>query len=203
MSYGIAADKVVPIAAFSKQYLDFEIVALNPIIEEFFENHDPVICSYVFFRPVFFIEAMVHAVAEIVKQRPGFGLIIMGSDADSEKIRGLIEELNLNEHIILAGDQDHDSFLTIMTRSKLYLRTHIKDGVCSSVLEALSLGVPVVACEDGIRPKSVITYENENVDDMAEKILFVLDNHEKTVDGIERPEIKDTTAEEIRVLGEA
>jgi len=38
------------------------------------------------------------------------------------------------------------------------VRTHLRDGVCTSVLEALQLGVPVVAAEDGLRPPSVVTY---------------------------------------------
>lgn len=202
-SYGIVPHKIVPIPAFSKQYLDFEKVQLPPTVEEFFENHNPVICSYVFFRPVFFIESMVRAVAEIVKKRPNFGLIIMGSDQDSEGIHELIKDLNLDDHIVLAGDQDHDSFLTIMTRSRLYLRTHIKDGVCSSVLEALCLGVPVVACEDGHRPMSVITYENEDIADMVEKISYVLDNHQAISSRIVSPEIKDTTVDEIEILSRA
>jgi len=39
--------------------------------------------------------------------------------------------------------------------------------VCSSVLEALALKTPVVASENGSRPEGVITYENQNIDDMV------------------------------------
>ncbi len=201
VGYGINPDKIIPIQAFSKQYLNFEKVELKPEVENFFKEHDPVICSYVFFRPEFFIEDMIHAVAKLVKRYPKFGLIIMGSDMGSEDIQALIKELKIEDHVILAGDQDHDAFLTIMTRSKFYLRTPFKDGVSSSVLEALSLDVPVVACDNGSRPPSTVTYENRNVDDMAEKVSYVIDNHEQVVKNIIHPEIADTIVDEIRVLG--
>lgn len=203
MSYGINPDKIIAIRPFSEQYLNFDKATLPERIEEFFESHHPVICSYVSFRPVFFVETIVFAVREIVKKFPRFGLIIMGCSRGSDEIRQLIAELGLTEHIVLVGDQDHDTFLSIMSRSKMYLRTHIKDGVCSSVLEALSLRVPVVACEDGHRPESVITYENENIEEMVEKIVYVLNNHEKIVQRLKLPDISDTTRDEIELLAKA
>jgi glycosyltransferase involved in cell wall biosynthesis len=202
MGYGIKGEKIVPIQAFSKQYLNFEKVPLKPEVEKFFAEHDPVIASYVFFRPEFFIEDMIHAVAKLVKKYPKFGLVIMGSEMGSEDIQALIKELGIENHVILAGDQDHDSFLTILTRSKLYLRTPFKDGIASSVLEALALDVPVVACDNGSRPPSTVTYENRNVDDMAAKVEYVLEHHDEVVKNIVHPEIKDTIQDEIKVLGQ-
>ncbi len=198
--YGINPDKIVPIQAFSRQYLQFEKVTLPEKTEAFFAAHPQAICSYVFFRPEFFIEEMIRAVAEVVKTHPGFGLIIMGSEKGSEDIQKLIAELGIGEHVLLAGDQDHDAFLTIMSRSKMYLRTPVKDGVCSSVLEALSLKVPVVASENNTRPESVIRYENQNIPDMVEKIVYVLDNHAQVVESVVKPDIRDTIQDEIAVL---
>jgi len=62
------------------------------------------------------------------------------------------------------------------------------------------LNVPVVACDNGSRPPSVITYENRNVNDMVAKIRYVLENYEQVVKQIIHPEIKDTIVDEIRVL---
>ncbi len=201
IGYGVNADKIETIQAFSKQYLDFQKVQLPEPTEAFFKTRKPVICSYVFFRPEFFIEEMIDAVAVVVKKLPDFGLIIMGSDAGSEEIQQRITDLGLQKNVLLAGDQDHDSFLTIISRSKLYLRTPFKDGIASSVLEALALGVPVVACENGSRPESTITYENRNVQDMAAKILETLENYEQAVASVVKPEIKDTIVDELKVLG--
>lgn len=200
--YGVNPAKIETIQAFSKQYLNFIQAELPPQVEQFINTHKPFVCSYVFFRPEFFIEEMVDAVALVVKKLPAFGLIIMGSELGSEEIQKRITDQGLQDNILLAGDQDHDSFLTIMTRSKFYLRTPFKDGIASSVLEALALNIPVVACENGSRPASTITYENRNVQDMADKIISTLENYEQVLAALVRPEIKDTIVDELRVLGQ-
>ena len=200
MSYRISGDKIIPIQAFSVQYLEFEEKCLNDRVEAFFLQYPNIICSYVFFRPEFFIEDMIHAMAKLRSHRNDVGLLIMGSDMGSEKIRELIASLGLEDHVLIAGDQDHDSFLTILQRSKIYLRTPVKDGVSSSVLEALALGTPVVASENGSRPPSVVTYESRNVEDMVQKLMYVLDHHEELKRAIVKPEIKDTVQDEIAVL---
>ncbi len=203
MGYGIPAEKIVPIQAFSKQYLQFESVDLPGPVKAFFQRFENIICSYVFFRPEFFIEEMIRAFARLAAERDDVGLIILGSDMNSEPIRELIQQLQLDERVLIAGDQDHDAFLTIMSRSKLYLRTPVKDGVSSSVLEALALGIPVVASENGTRPESVLTYENQNLDDMVRKIKYVLDHYEQVKASVVKPEIPDTIWDEIAVLANA
>ncbi len=203
VGYGVNPDKIIPIQAFSRQYLNFEKVQLPGETEKFFKDHDPVICSYVFFRPEFFIEDMIHSIAKMVKKYPRFGLIIMGSDRDSEEIKELVKELGIQDNVLFAGDQDHDAFLTIMTRSKLYLRTPVKDGVCSSVLEALALKVPVVGSENGSRPPGVVNYKNQDHDDLCAKLEYVLEHHEEVVKSIVPPDIKDTIKDEIAVIRNA
>jgi glycosyltransferase involved in cell wall biosynthesis len=68
----------------------------------------------------------------------------------------------------------HAEFLTILQRSDVFVRTHLRDGVCTSVLEALQLGVPVVASEDGLRPRSVITYWPPQTPQLVEAVERVL-----------------------------
>lgn len=194
--YGISAKKIVPIQAFSKQYLQFEDVVLPEETEAFFKKFSKIACSYVFFRPEFFISDMIKSTAEIVKKHRNFGLVIMGSDSGSESEKELAENLGISDHILFAGDQDHDMFLTIMSRSNLYWRTPVKDGVASSVLEALSLGIPVVASENHTRPESTITYENENIADEVAKVCHVLENDVEVV----KPHVPDTIGDEIAVL---
>ncbi len=200
VGYGVRAGKITAIPAFSRQYLEFERVALPGAVEAFFDARDPVICSYVFFRPEFFIPALVDAIARLVRTYPRLGLVIMGSDTGSGAIREQIARLGLDEHVLLAGDQPHDHFLTIMTRARMYVRTPPKDGVCSSVLEALALGVPVVASENGTRPASVVTFTPADADALAEKVDFVLANETQVRDAIVRPEIRDTVADEAALL---
>ncbi len=200
IGYGVPAERIVPIPAFSKQYLEFRPVQLPEPIEAFFRRHDPVLTSYVFFRPEFFIESLIDSIALLGKDRPGLGLVILGSSAGSEAIQARIRERGIQDHVHLADDQPHDNFLTAVTRSKIYVRTPKKDGVCSSVLEALSLRVPVVASENGTRPQGVVTFRPDDAADLARQVAHVLDNHEAIRQAIAPPELRDTVAEEAELL---
>jgi glycosyltransferase involved in cell wall biosynthesis len=200
VGYGVPAGKVVPIPAFSRQYLQYHPAALDARVEEFFRSHDPVVCSYVFFREEFFIESMIQAVGLLAKRFPRFGLIIMGSDQGSEPIHALIRDLGLDDHVLICGDQPHDEFMTIMARSLIYVRTPKRDGVCSSVLEALSLRVPVVASENGTRPAGVVTFTNDDAQDLAASVGYVLDHHDTIRRALVTPDVRDTVAEEASLL---
>ena len=121
----------------------------------------------------------------------------------AQKVMQLITELKLQDSIYFTGDLDHDEFLTVLSKSTLYLRTYIKDGIASSVLEALSLNVPVVACDNSIRPESVVIYQNEDVKDIVNKVRYVIDDLENIRKKIKKPYIKDTVSEEISIIEKA
>jgi hypothetical protein len=72
----------------------------------------------------------------------------------------------------------------------LYLRTPACDGVAASVLESLALKIPVVASENGRRPKGVVGYMDTDPNDMVEKLNFVRQHYEEVKDGL-RPETDD------------
>lgn len=200
--YGIRRGKIIPIPAFSVQYLNYNPIAINGSLNQFVEKKSPLISTYVFVRPEFFIENMVEAITEVVKQHPDLGLIILGLDEGFERIRAMIQERGIADNIFFAGDQTHDSFLTIISKSDIYLRTPVKDGVCSSVLEALSLKVPVVASENNRRPESVITYDNNDTNNMVKVLDDVIRNMTIYKSRVVVPFIEDTVKEEIEILTE-
>jgi glycosyltransferase involved in cell wall biosynthesis len=202
VEYGINPDKIVPIQAFSRQYLQFSPVQFNGSLQSFMESKDLLISSYVFFRPEFFIDRMVKGIAELVKKYPNLGLMILGSDDNSKEIRKLVEELDISGFVYFTGDLDHDSFLSLVSGSHIFLRTPIRDGISSSVLEALALNVPVVASENGHRPESVITYDHEDIADMVRVLGKTIENLPEIKRRVVKPQIRDTVADEVIVLTE-
>lgn len=208
MSYGISGEKIHPIQAFSRQYLEFEEQRLAPELERLFQNHHPVIASYLFFRPVFRVRDLLEGFARFRSRYPQARLVIMG-DARPEdqqlaeyagEMMDLLDELGLRDAVYFTGDLDHDCFLTVLKRATVYLRTHIKDGVCSSVLEALSLGTPVVAVDNGIRPPGVLTYADGDVDQLVGQLEKAVSGGEEIRRTLPRPEIPDTVAQEVALL---
>jgi glycosyltransferase involved in cell wall biosynthesis len=174
---------------------------------EFLARYPHVVFTYVRMRPLFYPTTMVDGLAALVKRRPDVGLIVCGMAGHSdegvgESVHERIRHHGLESHICLIDDLDHDAFLTALTRSSLYLRTPITDGVASSVLEAIALGVPVVACQNGTRPPGVLTYTADNADEMAAQMEHVIANRDTVVEALGRFEVPDTITDEVAVLTE-
>jgi glycosyltransferase involved in cell wall biosynthesis len=68
------------------------------------------------------------------------------------------------------------------------------------VLEALALGVPVVACENGTRPEGVVTYPAEDADRMAAAVLDVLERRSEVRSNLAKIELPDTVSAEVELL---
>jgi glycosyltransferase involved in cell wall biosynthesis len=203
--YGVSGSKIEPIAAFSRQYLEFTSAPLPEHVEAFFGRHQHIIFAYVRIRPLFYPMTLVDGLARLVSRRQDVGLVLCGISGHMEK--GLWDEVqerirghHLAPHICTVDDLDHDAFLTVLQRSTLYLRTPITDGVAASVLEALALGVPVVACENGARPPGVITYPAEDPERLADRVEYIIAHRAEVVAGMGRFAVQDTLGAEIALL---
>lgn len=168
-------NKIYAIPCFSKQYLQHKSF-LTSEEEKFIEEHDPIISGYLFFRDEYEPETIIHSIKKVTTKFPNLGCILIGSTTGSEPYQELIRKLGVADNFLLVGDKTHDNFLTLFERSHVTVRAHMRDGICSSVMESLALGVPVVACDNGTRPAEVILFESMNPDDMAQKIIFTLSN---------------------------
>jgi glycosyltransferase involved in cell wall biosynthesis len=203
--YGIPAGKISAIPAFSRQYLEFTPTQLPADLEAFVEKYPAAVFTYVRMRPLFFPVTMIDGIAQVMRRRPDVGLVLCGGLSHSEDwlwrdVQARIEAHGIAGRILLVEDLDHDAFLTALTRSALYLRTPITDGVASSVLEALALRVPVVASENGTRPSGVITYPAEDANGMAAAVEHVLAHREQVVADMQQLDAVDTLADEVAVL---
>jgi glycosyltransferase involved in cell wall biosynthesis len=179
VEYGIPAQKVSAISAFSSQYLDFEPRSLDAPVEQFFGSHDPVICSYVSFRPEYELETMREAMTRFRQDHPRAGFIWLGFPGkEMPKAEQFVGSWPAQERgsLMLLGNVDHDVFLTLMTRSAIFWRTPACVGVSASVLESLTLGVPVVASDNGRRPAGVVTYRETDAADMSAKLAYAMGN---------------------------
>ncbi|MCG3121057.1 MAG: hypothetical protein ALAOOOJD_03997 [bacterium] len=203
--YGVKTHKVFPIPAFSLQYLHFQEPALSADLETFLKQQSPVLTTYSLLRPTFHLDTTLRALAALKTQWPQIGMIMIGSiqkaeDMDAKMIFHLVEKLDLQDCLYWADDLPHDKFLTVLKRSKIYLRSYVYDGVCSSVLEALSMGIPVVGCENDLRPQQVIIFKTGDARDLTAKVNYVLENYTEVLAGLSPPKLRDTIAEETILL---
>ena len=186
--YGIRPEKVQSIATFSPQYLQFSPQNLGEQVENFLQKHSRVFLSYVSFRPEYRLEILREGMRRYREQDPEAGFIWLGfpvneMPAAEEFVNAWSAEERAS--LLLLGNLSHDQFLTLLSRSFVYLRTPACDGVAASVLESLALGIPVVASENGRRPAGVVTYSDTSAADMVEKLQFVREHYEDVKAAIE------------------
>jgi glycosyltransferase involved in cell wall biosynthesis len=171
-AYGVPSARIHAVPAFSVQYQQRFDAFLPPPVEHFFKSHSPVLFSYALFRPEFTIEDLMHAFEHVRSVHPLAGLLIIGPSDVPVAFRDRLRELQ--DAVLVAGNLPHDQFLSALSRSDVFVRTHLRDGVCASVLEALALGIPVVASDDGIRPASVVTYAPGDLADFRQQLMSVV-----------------------------
>ncbi len=199
--YKIDPNKIHPITAFCSEYMKTEIGTLSPGTEKFVAGHSPLLVSYVHtFHAEFTVDFLIQTVERLCAKFPDLGLVIMGSTQFSEDYVRMIRDRNLENHILITGNLPRNEFLAVMARGMLYLRTPMGDGVAASVLEALSLGIPVVAVDNGTRPPSCILYREGDLEDMINKVDHVIMNRNAIISKIKKPEDTDTLESEIKVL---
>ena len=206
--YGIQPEKIYPIPAFSKQYLEFQQIDLATSLLDFMARSEPLLVSYLLIRPSFDIATLLQAVKALTQAWPQLGLVIMGAntvgeDMDPEEVTRLVQDLGLERHLYWTGDLPHEQFLTVLSHASVFVRTHIYDGVCSSVLEALALNVPVVACENPHRPPEILTFKTGQFTDLVTKIRQAWHGKDCASSLMSPPEISDTVNEEAKLIVEA
>lgn len=148
---------------------------LDEAREAFLASHRPLLFTYFAYRPEYTLDVLFDALAGFAAEAPGFGLVAVDDrsfpdDAVMSRAQGALAGSALAGAVLLTGHVDRGTFLTLLERCDVFVRTPATDGVCSSVLEALSLGVPVVAAANACRPASVVTYEPGSAADLRAKL---------------------------------
>jgi glycosyltransferase involved in cell wall biosynthesis len=120
-------------------------------------------------------------------------LLVGTSERELEPLGKFFKDQGLGEAVCVTGSVSHDLFLTMLTRSLAYIRIPQTDGVCSSVLEALTLKVPVLGSDNGTRPGGVELWQPDNIDSLLARMTDVAENHEAMVARIPSITAEDNT----------
>jgi glycosyltransferase involved in cell wall biosynthesis len=129
--------------------------ALPPALSEFFAAHDPVLTSVGLLEPEYDLPLQIAALTPLREKFPRAGLLLIGSGSLEASLRERIAASPSGPDILLAGDVPHAVTMAAMARSRVMLRTTLYDGDALSVREALQLGTPVIASDNGMRPEGV------------------------------------------------
>jgi glycosyltransferase involved in cell wall biosynthesis len=181
VEYDIAPEKVTCIPGFSPQYIQWQSTSVPFEAEDFLRFHRPVFFCYVSFRPEYRLEILCDVIEKFSRLHPDAGFILLGfpeKELASVRVEAKAWPKSVRNSLLLLGNLNHNEFLTLLSRCSAMIRTPACDGISASVLEALALGIPVLASDNGRRPEGVVTYSELDADDLLQKLLSISDMKE-------------------------
>ncbi|MGI8962242.1 MAG: glycosyltransferase family 4 protein [Bryobacteraceae bacterium] len=128
---------------------------LEEPLTSFFAEHEQVLISVCGLEPEYDVGRQIAVMAHVLRRFPNAGLAIIGSGSLETSLREQIQATSYGAHILLCGDMPHAATLRAIVEADVFLRTTLYDGDAISVREALYLGTPVVATDNGMRPGGV------------------------------------------------
>jgi glycogen(starch) synthase len=155
--YGVRQERLHLVAPFAP---DLDVAAIRSEqlpenIAAFADAHSPFLATVAGLEPEYGIDVQIAAFSAIRAEFPNVGLAILGSGSQRETVEALIARHPNRAHILLAGNVPRPKTLAVIARTDLLLRTTHYDGDAMSVREALAIGTPVLATDNGMRPEGV------------------------------------------------
>ena len=152
--FGARPERIRTILPFAVQPPDRSL-PLPARLASFLSAHSPALLTVGLLEPEYDLPMQIDAMAGILERYPRAGLLIVGAGSLEESLRARIAGTPYRDRVLLYGDMPHAVTLRATLDSDLLLRTTLYDGDSVAVREALYLGTPVIATDNGMRPEGV------------------------------------------------
>ena len=167
--FGVSPDNIRVIPPYSLQFPD-PSTTVPENLNEFLESHSPVLLAVggleADYDPLFQIAVM----NDVLIDHPNAGLMLVGDGSMRAEVSAAIDESGHAKNICLAGNVEHEVTLHLINDADVLLRTTVFDGDAISVREALHLGTPVIATDNGMRPDGVELIMSGDHNGLAEAV---------------------------------
>jgi len=171
--FGVPGERIRTILPFAVQPPD-RSMPLPERTSAFFATHRPVLLTVGLLEPEYDLPLQIDVLGQIRERHPEAGLIIAGSGSLEESLRQQIAAKPWRDHVLLYGDMPHEVTLRATLECDALLRTTLYDGDSVSVREALYIGTPVIASDNGMRPEGVHLIPARDPQRLCGAILEVL-----------------------------
>lgn len=141
------------------------------------------------------VEYLIKAVAIVYQQRRDFELKLIGKGPMEERIKKLIEKNGIAENVTFLGFVPYKVYLEELNDADIFVHPSVvaadgdsEGGAPTVILEAQASGLPILATNHADIPnvvepgKSAILCPERNEEDLAEKIVWLLDNQDAWTD---------------------
>lgn len=133
-------------------------------------------------EPVYDVKTLIQAIPRILAQAPHIRFLIFGEGTQTPMLANLAREKKVEPFVHFAGDVPRRKLLGYVMDCEIYVSTSLSDGSSSSMLEAMSLGLPVVVtaiqgnAEWVSNGNTGLMFNGGDVDGLINSILWILDN---------------------------
>jgi glycogen synthase len=153
-SFGVDERRIELICPFAPVTVPAD-VTLPAAVQHFRASHTPLLTTVGLLEPEYDLALQIRTLSTVRQSFPQAGLAIVGSGSLEAELRQLVASVPDGQHVLLCGDVPHAATLRLLSESDVFLRTTLYDGDSVSVREALQLGVPAIATDNGMRPAGV------------------------------------------------
>lgn len=130
-------------------------------------------------------DVLIKAFALISKKYSNIGLVLYGDGPDREKLVQLTQEMGLSGRITFAGITN--TVYESIRKAKLFVLSSDYEGIPNALIEAMSIGLPVVStdCSPGGAKMLIKNYKNGilvprgDISELAKSMAYILDNPEE------------------------
>lgn len=135
-------------------------------IRDFFDKHQPHLLTVGLLEKEYDLPLQIDVMERVLLAWPRAGLAIIGSGSLRDEIETRIRSKPYADRILLCNDVEHADTLCAIRDCDVLLRTTLYDGDAISVREALHLGTPVIATDNGMRPEGVHLIQTRDADEL-------------------------------------
>lgn len=123
---------------------------------------------------------LIYALHELIQRKLSVRLVIVGGGGHENRVRALLEELNLGPHVQVTGKVDRREAISYIRRCDVFCHPSSREGMSMAVLEAMALGRAIVVSEipgmtellkDG---ETGLFARPDSVSDLADKLELLI-----------------------------
>jgi glycosyltransferase involved in cell wall biosynthesis len=97
----------------------------------------------------------VDGLIEALREIPELGLVVVGDGPERPRLERIAQELGVSGRVYFAGQRSKKETLSLMAACDLFVLNSTYEGLPHTVLEAMALGLPVIATAVGGTPEVV------------------------------------------------
>jgi glycosyltransferase involved in cell wall biosynthesis len=172
----------ISVAQLGSQFLGVAQQDLRPELQQLFQTGSPTLLSPFNLEPRKNLKGLLLAFQQVRERVPETTLILYGKAAwtpeRDQQFQNLLQELELVDHVVLTGYVDDQDLRRLYQKATVFVFPSFYEGFGLPVLEAMSVGACVLACNSSSLIEVVgdggILVDTHNIEELANKITMLL-----------------------------